>query len=43
MEFQELKTILKRLFKEYVKKHMKRILIDIKALKQILKIKKKTN
>ena len=29
MEFQELKTILKRLFKEYVKKHMKRILIAL--------------
>jgi len=29
MEFQELKVILKRLFKEYIKKHMKRILIAL--------------
>ena len=29
MEFRELKIILKRLFKEYVSKHIKRILIAL--------------
>ena len=29
MEFQELKIILKRLFKEYVRKHTKKILIAL--------------
>ena len=29
MKFEELKLILKRLFKEYVKKHLKRILIAL--------------